>query len=121
MKGNVLEYKGYYTEIEYSVEDNVLFGKIEAINDLVTFDSESANGIEKSFHEAVDDYLDFCAEVGKKPDKAFKGSFNVRTTPQLHRASAVEAFRRGCTLNQFVSSALTHELAHAYDPLPPQT
>lgn len=120
MKGNVLEYKGYYTEIEYSVEDNVLYGKIEAINDLVMFDSESASEIEKEFHDAVDDYLAFCKEVGKEPERPYKGTFNVRVTPELHKAISTESFRRGCTLNQFVSSALTHELAHAYDPLPPQ-
>ncbi len=75
---NVLEYKGYYTQVEYDYDDCVLYGKIEGIGDLVNFDSESASGIEQAFHEAVDEYLAFCSEVGKEPDKTYKGSFNIR-------------------------------------------
>ena len=50
MMKNVLEYKGYYTKINFSVEDKVLFGKIEGINDLVNFESESIDEIENEFH-----------------------------------------------------------------------
>ena len=60
---NVLTYKGYSTRIEYSKEDNVLFGKIEGIADLVDFESADVEGVEAAFREAVDDYLEFCAEI----------------------------------------------------------
>ena len=113
MADNVLTYKGYYTRIEYSAPDGVLYGQIEGINDLVTFDSESADGIEQSFHEAVDDYLKTCEEVGKSPDKAYKGIFNVRVTPETHRRASEAAIREGITLNQFVASAIERSLAHA--------
>ena len=43
-----LTYKGYYTEIHYSEEDQVLFGKIEGIADMVNFESDSAKTIERS-------------------------------------------------------------------------
>ena len=56
---NILEYKGYLTKIEYSAEDNVIFGKVEGIKDLILFESENTSGIEGKFHEAVDEYLDF--------------------------------------------------------------
>ena len=32
---NHLEYKGYIGTVEFSTEDNLLFGKITGINDLV--------------------------------------------------------------------------------------
>lgn len=54
---NTLRYKGYFTNIQYSSEDRVFHGKIEGIDDLVTFESESAADIESEFHAAVDDYL----------------------------------------------------------------
>ena len=57
MGENILEYKGYYTKILYSVKDHVLYGKIEGIRDLVNFESESIENIEQEFHSAVDDYL----------------------------------------------------------------
>lgn len=106
MMKNILEYKGYYAKVEYSSEDKVLFGKIEGINDLVNFESDSTEGIEKEFREAVDDYLEFCKEVGKEPDKIYKGTFNVRINPELHKQIALIALKNGDTLNKTIEKAL---------------
>lgn len=62
---NVLEYKGYCAKIEYIKEDEILFGKIEGISDLVTFQSDSASKIKSEFINAVDGYLELCKELGK--------------------------------------------------------
>lgn len=110
MKENILEYKGYFSKVQYSSEDNVLYGKIEGIVDLVTFESESCNEIEKEFQLAVDDYLEFCKEVGKSPDKSYKGSFNIRISPDLHKRADNTAKKKGITLNQLVSSAILEYL-----------
>lgn len=67
---NLLQYKGYSTKIEYSAEDQLFYGKIEDIKDLVNFESKDADQIEQEFHNAVDDYLELCKELGKEPDKA---------------------------------------------------
>lgn len=105
MMNNALSYKGYWTEIHYSKEDCVLHGRIEGIDDLVCFDSENAHDIENAFHEAVDDYLETCRMVGKEPCKTYKGSFNVRMSPELHRQAAISASAQGITLNQFITNA----------------
>ena len=84
----------------------VLRGKVEGINDLVTFESESAEEIEMEFHSAVDDYLAFCEEVGKEPEKTYKGTFNVRIKPELHKVLASFAFKHGETLNATVEKAI---------------
>ena len=47
----------------------MLVGKILGISDLVTFESEDAAGLKEEFESAVDDYLEFCKEVGKDPGK----------------------------------------------------
>lgn len=109
--GNVLEYKGYQTKIEFDAESSVLYGKIEGIRDLVNFEADSSKEVEQSFHEAVDDYLEFCRDVGKDPDKAYNGQFNVRITPKLHRALAMRAFRDGETLNREVQNAVEQYLS----------
>lgn len=90
---NIIEYKGYYAKIEYNSYDKILFGKIEGIVDLITFESTDATTIEQEFRNAVDDYLEFCAEVGKDPDKSYKGTFNVRISPDLHKELAIRAFK----------------------------
>ena len=66
---NILEYKGYYTIVSFDVETKKLRGKIEGINDYVDFVSDSVESVESDFQIAVDDYLLFCEEVGKSPEK----------------------------------------------------
>ncbi len=105
---NILEYKGYLTKIEYSVEDKVIFGKIEGIKDLILFESDKTEDIENKFHEAVDEYLDFCKEVNKIPDKQFSGSFNVRINSDLHKNLALYGIRNNQSLNSVVENALSN-------------
>ena len=62
-----MTYKGYSARLEYSTEDGGFFGRLLGINDLVSFESESEEGLEEAFHKAVDDYLAFCTEIGKQP------------------------------------------------------
>ena len=88
---NVLEYKGYHTKVQYDTETCILHGKIEGIRDFVNFETSNPEEVEKEFHAAVDDYLEFCEEVGKAPDKEYRGTFNVRINPTLHRELALEA------------------------------
>ena len=54
----------------------------------------------------MDDYLKFCKEVGKEPDKEYKGSFNVRINPDLHKKLAIIAMKNGDTLNTSVEKAI---------------
>lgn len=103
---NVLKYKGYVARIEYDIEEKILFGKIEGIADLITFESTNSTEIENEFHSAVDDYLTYCKEIGKDPNKPFKGVFNVRIDHELHRIAAMQAMRTGRTLNSFVEDAI---------------
>lgn len=104
--GNIMEYKGYHTRIEFDTESMTLRGKIEGINDYIDFEASNVAEIEKEFHSAVDDYLQFCKEVGKKPEKEYKGTFNVRIAPELHRKIALCAFKEACSLNAEVEKAI---------------
>ena len=112
---NFLEYKGYCTKIEYSAEDKVLYGKIEGIRDLVNFECDDLSGVEREFHRAVDDYLAMCRDLGQDPDKPYKGVFNVRISPELHKKAAMAAFTKGETLNAFVTNAISDALEPVYD------
>ena len=103
---NILEYKGYHTKVEVDLEAGILYGKIEGIRDLVNFESENLESLEEEFHLAVDDYLEFCEEIGKIPEKEYKGTFNVRITPELHRAVSLLAFKNNESLNQTVEKAI---------------
>ena len=99
MMGNIMEYKGYHTKIEFDAESKTLRGKIEGINDYIDFEASDILNIEFEFHAAVEDYLEFCKEVGKDPEREYKGTFNVRISPELHKKLALRAFKDGCSLN----------------------
>ncbi|MDF1881679.1 type II toxin-antitoxin system HicB family antitoxin, partial [Sulfurimonas sp. MAG313] len=96
---NTIDYKGYIGSIEYSSEDKCFFGKLEMIDDLVTFEANSADELENNFHAVVDDYLETCKTLNREPQKIYKGVFNVRITPSLHKQVYQEALKAGMSLN----------------------
>lgn len=109
---NYLEYKGYIGTVEFSAEDKNFFGKIQGINDLVTFEGTSVDELQKSFQESVLDYLETCATLNKAPEKVFKGSFNVRVSQELHQKTALLASKKGLNLNDVVKEALNYIVKH---------
>ncbi len=107
---NLINYKGYHATINFDSEDNILVGKVCWISDSLTFEGETIDEIVSAFHDTIDDYLAFCQENGKEPCKEFKGTFNIRITPDLHRAAAICAAAENITLNQFVSRAIESQI-----------
>lgn len=107
---NLLKYKGYHGSIAFSAEDGILVGSIIGIKDSLNFHGSSISEIEQSFHDCVDGYLEMCSKLGRNPDKEYKGSFNVRISPSLHREAEVTARSAGVTLNQFVQTAIEEKL-----------
>lgn len=105
-----LRYKEFIGTVHYSSEDEVFYGKIEGINDLVTFEAETVKDLKKSFKEAVEDYVELCKDEGKEVFKSFKGSFNVRLNPELHSQLFENATLEGKTLNQYVKEAIIEKL-----------
>jgi len=107
---NTLSHKGFIGTFNYVEEDEILFGKIEGVTDLVTFQGTSIDEVKAAYIEAVEDYIFLCAEVGKEPMKSFKGSFNVRLSPQLHRQVSMEAVKHNMNLNQFIQKTLEQSI-----------
>lgn len=107
---NTIEYNGYIGTIEYSQEDKCFFGKIDMINDLVTFEADNASQLEKNFKNAVDEYIQTCKELGREPQKAFKGVFNVRTGSDLHMAAVRNALKMGISLNSYIKRLIEKDV-----------
>ena len=56
-------------------------------------------------------YLELCSAEGKSPEKAFKGSFNVRfKNPDLHKKAAVYAYNHSVSLNSVVEESVAEYL-----------
>lgn len=108
---DILKYKDYLAVVHFSSEDEVFYGKIMGINDLVSFEGSSVRELKKSFHEAVDDYVETCKSLKKVPEKTYKGSFNVRIPTELHREAASYAAIIKMSLNDFVRYAIDFALS----------
>lgn len=108
---DILQYRNYTAEVHFSSEDEVFFGRIIGINDLVNFEADSVKELKKAFVEAVEDYLSTCKQLNKSPEKTFKGSFNVRIPSSLHRQAAMFASLKKVSLNDFVRYALDATVA----------
>jgi len=61
---NTIEYKGYIGSIEYSSDDKCFFGKLEMIDDLVTFEATTALELEENFQAVVEEYLETSNALG---------------------------------------------------------
>ena len=103
---NTMEYKGYIGNVEFSEEDEVFFGKVLGIRSLVSYEGATAKDLIKDFHDAVDDYLALCKAEGREPERAYKGSFNIRISPELHKQAIRCAESNQMSLNSFVEKAL---------------
>lgn len=109
---NTMEYKGYLGSVEFSEEEALFYGKVLGIRALVSYEGNNAQELIADFHGAVDDYLELCAQQDKEPERAYKGSFNVRISPELHKQAVVAAMSHNMTLNSFVESSIA-QAVHA--------
>lgn len=107
---DMMEYKGYFGSVHYNDEDALFYGKVEFVRSLISYEGQDVLSLKASFHEAVNDYLGLCQHRGTEPEKAFKGSFNIRPGSDLHRRAAISAQQRGVNLNKLVTDALEHYL-----------
>jgi predicted HicB family RNase H-like nuclease len=102
-----MTYKGFCAAIEYSDEDGFFVGRIAGIQDLITFHGHSVEEMRAAFQEAVDDYLEACAKIGRPPNKPYSGKLVLRLPPELHARLAGRAQATGRSLNSLVTETLS--------------
>ena len=103
---NTMTYKGYSARIGYDDEDRIFAGRIAGIRDGVGFHADSVEALRKAFREAVEDYIETCARIGKKPQKPYSGRMMFRVNPEVHRRAALAAELAGKSLNQWAEEVL---------------
>jgi predicted HicB family RNase H-like nuclease len=101
-----MHYKGYYGSVYFDEKQKLLYGKLEFIRDLINFEATDTKTLVEEFHNSVDEYLEDCIVQNKIPDKPFKGSFNVRIDPELHRKASIYAIKHDNSLNRIIGLAL---------------
>jgi predicted HicB family RNase H-like nuclease len=107
---DILQYKDFIGSVHFNADDEIFFGKIEGVDDLVSFEGSSVSELKQAFEDAVEDYIILCKDNGKKIEKSYKGSFNVRIAPELHKKAKMLSVMQGISLNQFIQKAVEHEV-----------
>lgn len=115
-----MRYKGYTAVIEYDDEDEIFFGNLAGIRDGVGFHADTVADLKAAFHEAVDDYIETCAKIGKSPDKPYSGNLMLRVDPAVHANAALAAELSGKSLNEWGEGAL-REAAEKFTAAPSKT
>ncbi len=105
----ILNYKGYAGDVEIDSDANVLHGRVLDIRDLITIEGKTVEEMKLAFQDSVDDYLEFCAELGKEPEKPYSGKLPFRTTPDHHRLIHLAATKVGKSINAWMDEVLTQK------------
>lgn len=103
---NRMTHKGYAARIEYDDEDRLFTGRIAGISDGVGFHADTVADLRAAFHEAVEDYVETCARIGKDPQRPYSGRMMFRVDPEIHRRAARAAELSGKSLNQWAEDVL---------------
>ena len=94
----MMEYKGYRAAVTFDDDAGIFHGSVVDTRDVVTFAGESVEELRREFKISVDDYLAFCREGGREPDKPYSGEISFQVASKVHRAADAVAKSEGKTL-----------------------
>jgi predicted HicB family RNase H-like nuclease len=101
-----MTFKGYSAVVEFDPDDDIFFGRLLGISDYVSFHADTVEELKAAFRESVDDYIETCRKIGKRPEKPFSGNLMLRVDPAVHSRAAIAAEAAGVSLNQWGEQAL---------------
>jgi len=101
-----MEYKGYIGTVTFDDEAELFHGEVVNLKDVITFQSDTVEGLKREFQMSVDDYLDFCKQRGEQPDKPFSGKLTLRIDPDLHRELYIKSKKENKSLNSWIVEKL---------------
>jgi predicted HicB family RNase H-like nuclease len=103
---NAMSYKGYTASMVFDAEDKVIVGRVQDIDDIISFHGESVAEFESNFHAAIEDYLAAAKALGSAPERPASGKVMLRIAPEVHAAALKAAARSGTSLNKWAEGAL---------------
>jgi len=111
----MLKHKGYAGSVEYSEEDDCLYGRVLGMNKtLISYEGSTVQELKADFMNGVEQYLAHCRDEGIAPERPFTGTFNVRIPSETHGRAALKARERNQSLNSFVRQAIERELEGSF-------
>jgi predicted HicB family RNase H-like nuclease len=106
-----LEYRGYHGSIEYSIEDDCLFGKVLGMPDnLISYEGNTASELYADFKDAIDTYLDYCQRNGFEPRKGYNSVLNINLPPEMYSRIVSYSENHGTAINSFICDSIERRL-----------
>jgi len=103
---DTLNYKGYIGTIEFSDEDDCLFGEVTNINAHIFYEGNNLDELYKDFKESIDDYFEMLKAEGLTPEKPYRGNINIRLQPKTHTEASIKSKKLGISLNKYIDLAV---------------
>jgi predicted HicB family RNase H-like nuclease len=104
----MMKHKGYQGQVEYDDSARIFHGRVIGLRSVLTFEGRNVDEIEQAFKDSIDDYIEWCEQRNKKPEKPFSGQFTVRITPELHNKLYQASKQEKKSLNELVTETLKH-------------
>ena len=101
-----MTHEGYVATVELDEEAGLFHGEVINTRDVLTFQGQTLDQLRAAFADTIADYIEWCHERGKEPERPYSGNFTVRLSPELHRRIAGAAARKHVSINSFVAEAL---------------
>ena len=101
-----MEYKGYIAKVELDAEARIFHGEVINMRDVITFEADCVEDLFKEFQLSVDDYLEFCEEIGEDPSRPFSGKFVLRVDSELHKEIFIRSQLANKSLNSWIAETL---------------
>ena len=101
-----MSHDGYLATIELDEDAGLYHGEVINTRDVLTFQGRTFDDLKAAFADTIADYIEWCRERGKEPERPYSGNFTVRISPELHRRLATLAARSGKSVNTFITEAL---------------
>ena len=103
---NTLSYKKFTARIEFDSDDNIFFGRVLGVDDIIGFHGETVTELTADFHHAINHYLDVCKQRGENAQKTYSGKLTLRISPDIHADIAIAAAHTGKSINKWVTETL---------------
>ena len=108
-----MNYQGYQATVIFDEGADIFHGSVVNTRDVITFQGRSVDEIRTAFKDSVNEYLKFCAERGREPEKPYSGRIALRIPASLHRTASSAARAEGKSLNSWMAAAIQKATAGA--------
>lgn len=110
---NQMHYEGYVAQVTLDVDSGLLHGRVMNTRDVITFEAKDVAGLRQEFERSIQDYRNWCQELGQEPERPYSGKISLRVSPALHRQAFAAAAEEGASLNRWIEEQIEKALSEA--------